>query len=40
MTTPSPLSIAASGSISGSAHGASRRTARWAMSMMTANPAM
>ena len=30
---------AASGSISGSAHGASLRTARWATSMMTANPA-
>ena len=37
MTTPRPFSIAASGSISGSDHGASHRTARCAMNTMTAN---
>ena len=37
MTIPRPFSRAASGSSSGSAHGANRRTAKCAMTMSTAN---
>ena len=40
ITMPSPFSVAASGSSSGSAHGASRRTARCAAASSTTNAIM